>query len=63
MKITRIDKDRDIEQNVDRIQLDICGKRFTLSEEFGELTINCHSDSIAVKPCYGNEIKLIVLDS
>lgn len=63
MKISRINNEKNLEKEVDRIQININGKRFTLTESFGELHIHAHSDCINVKPCCANEIKIDSYDT
>ncbi len=54
MKIKRIDSDR-TEKEVDRIEIEIDGVNYTLTDRFGELKIHS-SDGIIVKPCCSNEV-------
>ena len=55
MKIKRIDSDR-TEKEVERIEIEIDGIKYTLTDRFGELKIHSQSDEIIVKPCCANEV-------
>ena len=62
MKLVRVDADRS-EKEVERIEVKIGCKKFTITEYFGELKIHANADAITVKPCCANEIKISALDT
>ena len=55
MKIKRIDSDR-TEKEVERIEIEIDGIKYTLTHRFGELKIHSHSDAVFLIPCCANEV-------
>ena len=55
MKIKRIDSDR-TEKEVERIEIEIDGIKYTLTDRFGELKVHAHSDAIFMIPCCANEV-------
>ena len=63
MEITRVDGKRNLEQEVRTVQVKVGDKRFTLTEEFGELRVHAHRDFITVKPCCANEILVCSYDT
>lgn len=56
MKINRIGNQKELNQEVQRIEIEIAGIRYTITEYFGEMNIHCHGDGLSVIPRCGNEI-------
>lgn len=55
MKLTRIGSERPSIE-VERIEIEIGGVTYELTERFGELKIHAHADEITIKPCCANEV-------
>jgi len=62
VKLVRVDADR-TEKEVERIEVTIGCRKFTITECYGDLKIHAHGDAMIVKPCCANEIKLAALDT
>lgn len=56
MKIVRIDSDRLINQDIERIEIEIGEDKYTLTNRHGELKIHAHDGCIVVNPLCANEI-------
>lgn len=55
MKLKRIDSDREV-KDFQRMEIDINGIKYTLTERFGKLQIHAHSEELTVFPLCANEI-------
>ena len=58
MKILRINSNREVQENVERIVIEIDDKTYTITPRFGKLRIHSHQDDIAVYPGYANELDI-----
>jgi hypothetical protein len=61
MKLLRVDSDREPKE-VERIEVEIGGVKYTITDRFGEMKLHAHSDEIIVKPCCANEVVCVGLD-
>lgn len=55
MKLVRVDSERPGTE-VNRLEIEIGGVVYEITERFGDLKIHAHSDEILVKPCCSNEV-------
>lgn len=55
MKIIRIDRQKNLSQQVDTIELVITDQEYTITEKFGRLHIHA-TGRINIEPCVSNEI-------
>lgn len=58
MRIKRIDFDKDMNKDVDRIEVAIGDTRFLITESFGKLQISKPEDAISIHPCVTNVIEV-----
>lgn len=62
MKVTRLGSTKDLNHEVMRLDLEIDGKEYTITEQFGELRVHVHARKLIVSPCCGNEIAIDCID-
>jgi uncharacterized protein (UPF0335 family) len=55
MLIKRIDSNRDV-QEVERLEIEINGIKYTITDRYGEMKIHAHSEELLIKPCCANEV-------
>jgi hypothetical protein len=58
MKILRINSNREVQENIERIVIEIDDKKYTITPRFGKLNIHSHQDDIAVYPGCANELDI-----
>lgn len=63
MKIERIDSDRKVNKEVEKIMVNIDGHRYTLTESHGLLHIHAHRDRIVILPGCTNQVMLDTQDT
>lgn len=56
MKIERIDGDRNVNKDIEKVMINVNGHRYTLTEEFGQLRIHAHRDRVMIYPASSNEL-------
>ncbi len=56
MKINRVDNEKEKAEEVRRIEVEIEGVRYTITEDFGRLRIHVHGNKLDVMPCCANQI-------
>lgn len=55
MLLKRIDSARNV-QEVNRLEIEISGIKYTITDHHGEMKIHAHSEEVLVKPCCANEV-------
>ena len=63
MKIERIDSDRKVDKEVEKIMINIDGHRYTLTEGHGLLHIHAHRDRLVIMPGCANEVLMDTVDT
>ena len=63
MIINRINNTKKLDQDAERIEIEINGIRYTLRERFGRLHIHAHDSKIDIMPCCANEITVKGIDT
>ena len=58
MRIVRIDSDKEFNQEVGLLRVEIGDKTYTITENFGKLNIVSHDGSIAVYPRVANVVAI-----
>lgn len=56
MNINRVKNDKSLIEDVERVELEIEGTRYTITEEFGRMAIHVHGSKLDVMPSCANQI-------